>query len=487
MRSIMLAAKNFLTPIVEDVKKSVAKSFINNGLSDIDQVYEELCEKHCNRGDKEAFRASIKGEILANLGFLVQEVDANRKISELVKVALERETAPRAGLSVSKEACNACRAKTFEVTSMCQACVARPCEANCPKKAISVSDKAFINQDLCIKCGICASNCPYGAIHQSKVPCEDICPVNAIKKDELGREEIDVEKCISCGKCLQSCPFGAISYNSQMIDVLKHIKNPNQKVVAMVAPAILGQFGNDLGKAIAGLKKLGFDEVLDVAYGAEYTSRDESKEFVERMEEGALFMTTSCCPAYVKATKVHVPEIEKFVSHTGSPMRYIAEIARQRFVDAKIVFVGPCLGKRIEAENDPNVDYVLVFKDIVAMMDASEIKVSELETEALPDESSLQSRRYAVSGGVAQAVANLMEGRADYRPYAINGLTKDSVKALKKFALKGLDDGANMLEVMCCEGGCIAGPGCVNQPKKATVILEKYASEGKNQKELSVK
>ena len=60
---------------------------------------------------------------------------------------------------------------------------------------------------------------------------------------------------------MQSCPFGAISYNSQMIDVLKHIKNPNQKVVAMVAPAILGQFGNDLGKAIAGLKKLGFDGI----------------------------------------------------------------------------------------------------------------------------------------------------------------------------------------------------------------------------------
>ena len=116
-----------------------------------------------------------------------------------------------------------------------------------------------------------------------------------------------------------------------------------------------------------------------------------------------------------------------------------------------------------------------------------EVNVATLEAEALPDESSLQSRRYAVSGGVAGAVANLIEGRADYRPYAINGLSKDAVKLLKKFAAKGLDDGANMLEVMCCEGGCIAGPGCVNQPKKATVILEKYASEGKNQKELSVK
>ncbi len=483
----MLAAKNYLTPIRQEIMEKVAKSFFFNDLSDVESVYEGLCDKHNTRTNKEAGNAAIKGQIWACLGFLAQEVDANRSFDDLVKEALAREVAPKAGLSVMKNSCNACRAKTFEVTPMCQGCTARPCEANCAKKAISVTDKAVIDQDACIKCGLCATNCPYGAIHKSVVPCEDICPVNAIKKDENGFEEIDVEKCISCGKCLQSCPFGAITYNSQMVDVIKHIKNPNQKVIAMVAPAILGQFGNDLGKAIAALKAVGFDDVVDVAYGAEYTSRDESAEFVERMEEGAQFMTTSCCPAYVKTAKVHVPEIEKFVSHTGSPMRYIAEITRERYSDAKIVFVGPCLAKRIEAENDPNVDYVLVFQDVASMISAKEIDLNTISADGFTDESSLQSRRYAISGGVAEAVANLMEGRAEYRPYAINGLTKDNVKLLKKFALKGLDDGANMLEVMCCEGGCIAGPGCVNQPKKAAVILEQYAKLGKNQKELSVK
>jgi iron only hydrogenase large subunit-like protein len=327
-------------------------------------------------------------------------------------------------------------------------------------------------------------SCPYGAIHKSVVPCEDACPVNAITKDENGKEQIDVEKCISCGKCLQSCPFGAISYNSQMIDVLNALSNPAKKVVAMVAPAILGQFGNDLGKVIAAYKALGFDDVIEVAYGADFTSKNESAEFVERMEEGAPFMTTSCCPAYVKTTKVHVPEIAKFVSNTGSPMFYAAEVLKKRYPDAVSVFVGPCLAKRIEAESNPNVDYVLVFADIQAMFDAKAIDLATLDASAFADESSLQSRRYAISGGVAAAVANLIDGKADYRPLAINGLTKDSVKALKKYALKGLDDGCNMLEVMCCEGGCIAGPGCVCMPKKAAVVLEKYAAEGRDQKEL---
>ncbi len=483
----MLAAKNNVSPIRAEIIKRVAKSYVENEFADIDQVWEELSAGQNSRRNPEAEKAAVKGHILAAMGFLCQEVDANRDLQDFAKEALARKQAPRAGLSVIKGACNACRAKMFEVTPMCQACVARPCEANCAKKAISVTDKAFIDQEKCIKCGLCASYCPYGAIHKSVVPCEDICPVNAITKDAEGREEIDIEKCISCGKCMMSCPFGAIVYNSQMVDVMNAIKNPSQKVIAMVAPAILGQFGNDLGKVIAAYKALGFDDVIEVAYGAEYTSKNEAEEFVERMEGGAPFMTTSCCPAYVKTAKVHVPEIEKFVSHTGSPMFYAAEVAKKRYPDAVTVFVGPCLAKRIEAESNPNVDYVLVFSDIQAMFEAKGIDVNALNAVAFADVASMQSRRYAISGGVAAAVANLIDGKADYKPQAINGLTKDNVKSLKKYALKGLDDGCNMLEVMCCEGGCIAGPGCISMPKKAAVILEKYAAEGKNQKELEIK
>ena len=475
----MLTAKNNVAYIRAEVMQRVAKSFVETGLDDIEEALNELVADKNFRHNPEAEKAALKGQILAAMGFLPQEVDANRSLKEFAQEALARTQAARAGLSVIKGACNACRSKTFEVTPMCQGCVARPCELNCAKKAITVTDKAFIEQDKCIKCGLCALYCPYGAIHKSVVPCEEPCPVDAIKKDADGREEIDIEKCISCGKCLQSCPFGAIVYNSQMIDVLNALQNPNKKVVAMVAPAILGQFGNDLGKVIAAYKALGFDDVIEVAYGADFTSKNESAEFVERMEEGAPFMTTSCCPAYVKTAKVHVPEIAKFVSNTGSPMYYAAEVLKKRYPDAVSVFVGPC-------ENNPNVDYVLVFGDVQAMFDAKGIDINSLEASTFSDEASLQSRRYAITGAVAAAVENLIDGRADYRPMKINGLTKEEVKNLKRYAAKGLDNGCNMLEVMCCEGGCIGGPGCLSMPKKAAVVLEKYAAEGKNQKDCEI-
>jgi iron only hydrogenase large subunit-like protein len=328
-------------------------------------------------------------------------------------------------------------------------------------------------------------SCPYGAIHKSVVPCEDACPVNAITKDENGKEQIDIEKCISCGKCLQSCPFGAIVERSQLVDVLNLIHNSDKKVVAMLAPAVVGQFPFEIEQVVGALKKAGFADVVEVAAGADVTSRNEANEFVERMKEGAQFMTTSCCPAYYRAAKVHVPEIQPFVSNTKTPMYYTAEMLKKEQPDCVAVFVGPCLAKRTEAEYDPNVDYVLTFEEMGAMFVGAGIEIGDCEKAEFAKVSSAQGRQYPLSGGVAGAVGNLVEGQVEFRPERIDGLSKENIKLLKRYATKGSEN--NMIEVMCCEGGCIAGPGCIALAKKAAKQVESYVAKGTNQKEMENK
>lgn len=471
----MLNPKNKAAFFRLAVLTEVAKSFINNDFADADKIPEYIVPDDSKplRGSLEQDRKIARFQSLAAMGFTPCNEDYNAPLSDFARKAIERKELEPATVSVLPEACNACMKLQYTVTDMCRGCVARPCETNCPKKAITVEKQAHINQSLCIKCGLCHGNCPYGAINKAVVPCEDACPVGAITKDESGVEHIDYDKCISCGKCIHSCPFGAIVHNSQMIDVLKAIKNPQQKTVAMLAPAVVGQFGNDLGKVIAAFKKLGFDEVVEVAQGADVTTTTEAAEFIERMHEGAKFMTTSCCPAWMRAAEKHIPEIKPFISNSGSPMYYIAQIVRKELPGYISVFVGPCLAKRLEAERNPDVDNVLIFEEVQAMFAAADISVAEMEADKFAVESSGQGRKYPLSGGVAGAVAFVIGDKAEYKPIKIDGLNKDTIRQLKMFAGKGTGD-ANMVEVMCCEGGCIAGPGTVAMPKRAAVMVENY-------------
>ena len=471
----MLNPKNNAASLRLAVLTSVAKSFIENNFSDVNELPKKIIPDGSKplRGSLEKDRMVAKVQAMAAMGFTPCNEDYNQPLAEFADKAMQRTELEPAGVSVLPEACNACMKTQYTVTDMCRACVARPCEVNCPKKAITVEKQAHIDQNLCIKCGLCHGNCPYGAINKAVVPCEDACPVGAITKDENGFEHIDPEKCISCGKCIHSCPFGAIVHNSQMIDVLKAIKDTNKKTVAMLAPAVVGQFGNDLGKVIAAFKALGFDAVVEVAQGADVTTTNEAAEFIERQKEGAKFMTTSCCPAWMKAAEKHIPEIKPYISSTGSPMYYIAEIVREELPDYVSVFVGPCLAKRLEAERNPNVDYVLIFEEIQAMFTAAGIDVAQQQADKFAVEASGQSRKYPLSGGVAGAVAFVIGDKAEYKPLKIDGLTKESVRQLKMFAAKGPGD-ANMIEVMCCEGGCIAGPGTIAMSKRAALLVENY-------------
>lgn len=404
-------------------------------------------------------RAVLRYKIMAMFGFnFYEETDELKSLGDYALEALEGKRENKQTLSVVDEACSACIRKNYLVTNACRGCVARPCQVNCPKEAIHFKEgRAYIDADDCVNCGKCLMACPYHAIIYQPVPCEEVCPVDAIQKDEDGNERIDEEKCIHCGKCLVACPFGAIVERSDLLTVVDGLSK-GKKYTALIAPSIIGQYNNDLSSVIDGLKKVGFHQVYEVAQGAEITSEKEAEELSDVLEKDQ-FLTTSCCPSYVELVQKHIPDLVPHISHTKSPMYYTAELAKRENSAAETVFIGPCVAKRNEAEQYDCIDQVLSFEELGALFVAKGIDVSTTTNEASKDIADL-ARGFAFSGGVAKSVLSRFE-HATIRWDHIEGMSKANVRRLKRIKKEKL----NFLEVMVCEGGCAAGPTTIANPK----------------------
>ena len=421
-------------------------------------------------------RAVIKYKTMAMLGFTMQdEINEMDTLSKYVERMQERDgihMEDGAILHVMDEACSSCVKSKYEVSNLCRGCVARPCYTSCPKGAVyyDKDDKAHIDHDKCISCGKCHQVCPYHAIIYMPVPCEEACPVKAISKDEYGVEHIDPEKCIYCGKCLNACPFGAIFDKCEVFDVLKEIEK-GEKVIAMVAPAVLAQFGKPIEQVYGALKALGFSDVVEVAYGAEETIRREAEELKEKIEEGQPFMTTSCCPAYVNLAKKHIPEIVKYVSSTGSPMHYTAIYAKEKFgEECKTVFIAPCASKKAEGAADKNVDYVWTFRELNAVIQGMGIDIESTMPYTPDEHASRDAHNFAKTTGVFTAVKNHI-GDESLEGVVIADLHKKNIAMLRAYAKTGKCPG-KLVEVMSCPGGCITGPCACSEGGEATRRFE---------------
>ena len=238
--------------IRKEVLIRVAKAFVSETPEfELDHIPIEMrprsgdASRCCIYKDREALRYRA----MAALGFGVEdEVDELTPLHDYLHRAQERTEVEDVRLTVIDIACHACLKSSSVVTDTCRGCLGRACQTNCPKDAIEmVKGRAVIDPDKCVNCGLCMKACPYNAVVRTPVPCEEICPVNAISKDESGREVIADSTCISCGQCARACPFAAIQERSQMIDVLGRLKK-ERPVVALLAPSVIGQFPGDLGR-----------------------------------------------------------------------------------------------------------------------------------------------------------------------------------------------------------------------------------------------
>ena len=452
---------------IQEIKYQVIKELIRRAdKQDFADIYIDI-PKMISPGPKASLRCCIYKE--------------RAIVQDRIKLAMGGDGSNPNVIEVIDSACDECPLDGIKVTSSCRGCITHMCKESCPRDAITiVNHHAVIDKSKCIECGRCKDACPYSAIVQAKRPCVKSCKVGAISMDENKKAVIDNDKCVACGACVYKCPFGAIGDKSFILDILDILRqsadNTAYKVYAVIAPSIVSQFKYaKIEQVVTGLHKLGFYQVVEAALGADITLYKEAIEFKEK---GTL--TTSCCPSFVMYIQKHFPELEKYISHSVSPMVEAALLIKHDNPDAKVIFIGPCTSKKMEFRQDKIkgiIDNVMSFEELQAFFDAREIDIASLPDTPL-DNASYYGRIFAKSGGIAEGITKVAAdmGAENVRPVSMNGLEECKINLLK---LKAGKSDFNFFEGMACEGGCINGALCLHHGPKNAADVNRYGAEAK--------
>ena len=261
-----------------------------------------------------------------------------------------------------------------------------------------------------------------------------------------------------------SCPFGAIADKSQIFQLIRAMQS-GKKVIAQVAPAFVGQFGQEVTPDMlkTALKELGFADVYETAIGADMGCMEEAEHYVKEVASGKqAFALTSCCPSWSVMAKNLFPETIDKISNALTPMVTTARVIKKEHPDALVVFIGPCASKKLEASRRTvrsDVDFVITFEELTGMFEAKGILLKEIKAMDEMQDATSAGRGYGVAGGVASAIKDCIEKY--YPGTEIRIEHAESLLECKKILLLAKAGKMNgcLIEGMACPGGCIAGAG----------------------------
>ena len=298
------------------------------------------------------------------------------------------------------------------------------------------------------------------------------CPVKAI--DFKGHQaEIIEDRCILCGHCTLTCPQNAKIVHSELEEV-KQMLAGTDKVIASVAPSFISSFGlTDFGVMKLALAKLGFADAEETAVGAQAVT----KEYARLLKTGEFTnFITSACPAACRMIQEYYPKALKYLAPVDSPMVAHAKIIKKQHPDARIVFIGPCIAKKREADECHLIDHVLTFEDVVKFFDERNIKLDEISNLSLNKKNGTPNlaKEYPIPQGIINSFPVLPEG---YEYIAVDG-PKKCVEALEN--IEHLDH--VVMEINLCVDACVNGPCSLVKEGgsiKATADVRKYVSREK--------
>ena len=318
---------------------------------------------------------------------------------------------------------------------------------------------------------------------------------------------------VSCGQCRVYCPTGALTIRTHLDEVYAALGDPNTRVIAQIAPAVRVAVGdafglpngeNAMGKTVAALHAMGFDEVFDTSYSADLTVMEESAEFLDRVRNGGkLPLLTSCCPAWVKFVDNEFPEMKENVSTCRSPQGMFSAVIKDYYRDPAhsegkktfVVSIMPCTAKKMEAvrpnsftHGEQDTDIVLTTTELTRMIKNFGIAFDKIEPEACDMPFGLSSGGgviFGVTGGVTEAVLRRLA--TDHNSATLNAIAACGIRGeegIKEATIpyNGMDVNIcvvsglanarkvmeqvrsgekqyHLIEVMACRRGCIMGGG----------------------------
>ena len=367
----------------------------------------------------------------------------------------------------------------------------------------------------CILCGDCVR------------ACEEIQGIGALGFAFRGTDamvmpafnkKIAETNCVNCGQCRVFCPTGAISIKTHMEQVWDALTDHNVRVIAQIAPAVRVAVGDAfglpkgrsvMGKIVAVLHRMGFDEVYDTTFSADLTIMEETKEFLERIGRGErLPLLTSCCPAWVKFVHDQYPEFVPNISTCRSPQEMFSAVIKEHYRGYEknqgkktvIVSIMPCTAKKMEIlrpdsvnHGERNTDWVITTTELIRMIKNSGIDFASLDSEACDMPFGFGSGGgviFGVTGGVTEAVLRrLVDGHGKVSMDAIAECGVRGDEGIKEFTVqykgipinvcvasglanartvmervKNKEANYQIIEIMACRRGCIMGGG---QPVRA--------------------
>lgn len=326
-------------------------------------------------------------------------------------------------------------------------------------------------------------------------PCDECssapCACETVGKYETGIYRRTIEpviengKCLSCGHCVTECDFGALADKIEFVPLIDLLKDNSAPVYAAVAPAIVGQFGDNvsMGQLRTALKFLGFKDMIEVALFADILTIKEALEFNHLIKsEKDFFLTSCCCPVWFNMVKKSYPEIYDHMSPSVSPMIASGRILKKLYKDAKVVFISPCIAKKAEIKEpdlEGAIDFVINFRELKEIFNALNLNPENFHSDD-KDQASLGGRMYARTGGVSFSVKTVVNRLEPTRVIKLKPKRVDGVRDCKKILdeiRNGELKGANFIEGMGCAGGCTGGPRTNIDVDKATRLVNYYGED----------